>query len=168
MDALMGIRRIFVLGLAVLAAVASAQTPVEAPEWKEEAIPPPPAYSNDNVIPIEMPPYVTIKVGIAPETVAVGADGVVRYVVVMRNVSGSVNAAHEGILCATGEVKTYARVNSAGSWVPVNQPQWRFLTDNLPSRHAYAIAQQGACDGRTAAKRDDILQALRRRQRAVD
>jgi len=115
-----------------------------------------------------MPPYVTLKVGIAPETVAVGADKVVRYVVVMRNISGSVNAAYEGILCTTGEVKTYARVSSAGGWVLVTEPQWRPMTDNLPSRHAYAIAQQGACDGRTAAKREDILKALRRHQRAAD
>lgn len=168
MDARMGIKRIFVLCLAMFAAVACAQTPVEAPEWKEEAAPPPPAYSNDKLVAIEMPPYVTIKVSIAPETVVVGADGVVRYVVVMRNMSGSVNAAYEGIRCATGEVKTYGRVNSAGSWVPVDQPQWRSLTDNLPSRHAYAIARQGACDGRTAAKRDDILKALQRRLRAAD
>ena len=164
----MGIRSVFALCMVVFTAAASAQTPAEAPEWKEDATPPPPAYSRDKLIPIEMPPYVTLKVGIDPETVVVGADKVVRYVVVMRNTSGSVNAAYEGILCTTGEVKTYARVSSAGGWVLVTEPQWRPMTDNLPSRHAYAIAQQGACDGHTAAKREDILKALRRRQRAAD
>lgn len=156
------------IGMALAAVAACAQTPVDVPEWTEEKAAPPPAYSQDRLIPIEMPSYVTLKVGIDPETVTVGADAVVRYVVVMRNVSGSVNAAYEGILCTSGEVKTYARTSASGSWVAVEQPQWRPMTDNLPSRHAYAIAQQGGCEGRTAARREDILRALKRRHKAYD
>jgi len=100
---------------------------------------------------------------------AVGAtDSVVRYVVVMRNAKGSVNVAYEGIRCTTGEVKTYARVSAAGKWVNNEEAPWKDMTSNLPSRHAYAIAKQGACDGRTAGKRDDIINALKRRQVARD
>ncbi|MBI2750664.1 MAG: hypothetical protein HYX43_15430 [Burkholderiales bacterium] len=104
----MVIERVLAVGLAMAAVAACAQTPSDAPEWVEEAPPPPPAYSADRLIPIELPPYVTLKVGIDPNTLVVGNDGVVRYVVVMRNASGSVNAAFEGILCTNGEVKTYA------------------------------------------------------------
>ncbi len=166
----MEIRHIF-LGLCVaLAAVsAGAQTPVEAPEWAEEETPPPPAYSKDALIAIEMPSHVTLKVGIDPETVTIGAaDGVVRYVVVMRNTSGSVSAAYEGILCSSGEVKTYARMGANGSWITIDKPQWKPMTDNLPSRHAYAIAKQGGCDGRTSNRREDTIRALKRRQKAYD
>lgn len=144
------------------------QTPADAQEWVEAETPPPPVYSKDKLIPIEMPPYVTLKVGIDSQTVAVGADGVVRYVVVMRNASGSVNVAYEGILCTNGEVKTYARVSASGSWIMLDKAQWRPMTDNLPSRHAYAIAQQGACDGRAAGKREDIVRALRQSHRTYD
>jgi len=157
----MATRRIFAMGMALAAAAACAQTPVDAPEWVEGAAPPPPAYSADKLIPIEMPPYVTLKIGIDPNTLVVGADGVVRYVVVMRNASGSVNAAYEGIQCANGEVKTYARAGTSGKWVPVEQPQWRGMTDNLPSRHAYALSKQGVCDGGAAAKRADIIDTLK-------
>lgn len=165
----MGFKR-FVTGLCLtlLAACATAQTPVEVPEWVEDAAAPPPAYAKDGLIAIEMPSYVTLQVGIDPATVAVGADGVVRYVVVMRNTTGSVNAAYEGILCTKGEVKTYARAGTNGKWVAVQQPEWKALTDNLPSRHAYAIAKQGGCDGRTSAKREDTLLALRRGKKAYD
>lgn len=157
---------LFVTCMALVGTAALSQSVADAPEWTEERTPAPPAFSKDQLIPIEMPPYVTIRIGIDPQTVAVGADGVVRYVVVTRNTSGSVSAAYEGIRCTSGEVKTYARMGSSGSWLSANQPEWRAMTDNLPSRHAYAIAHQGACDGRTAATREDILRSLTQRLKA--
>ena len=147
----------------------AAQTPVEVPQWIEESAPPPPTYSSDKLIPIEMPHYVTLQVGIDSASLSVGAtDGVVRYVVVMRNASGTSNAAYEGIQCTKGEVKTYARAGANGNWAAIKQPEWRALTDNLPSRHAFAIAKQGGCDGRTSAKREDTIQALARGKKAYD
>ena len=156
------------LCLALVAASVSAQTPTEVLEWVEDTAAVPPAFSQDALIPIEMPSYVSLKVGIDPATLTVGSDGVVRYVVVMRNASGSANAAYEGILCTKGEVKTYARAGTNGKWVAIKQPEWRALTDNLPSRHAYAIAKQGGCDARTSAKRENTLEALKRGRKAYD
>lgn len=154
--------------LVFIASAALSQTPVEKPEWTEEAAPQPPVFSKDKLVPIQMPPYVTLEVGIDPETVTVGADGVVRYVVVMRNASGSANAAFEGILCATGDVKTYARLGSAGTWLQVPEPQWRSMTDNLPSRHAFAFSKQGACNGRSAPKVGDIVRVLKQGAKSYD
>ena len=171
-DARMGLSLKYTLGffLALGAGAAWCQTPAEPPQWTEDKTPPPPTFSVDKLIPIEMPPYVTLQVGVDPETVSVGADGVVRYVVVMRNASVSVNAAYEGIQCPDAEVKTYARASTtAGKWVPIEQPEWKSLSDNLPSRHAYAIAQQGACDGHAVAGRaPDIVRALKRGRKPYD
>jgi hypothetical protein len=116
-------------------------------------------------ISIDMPNYVTLDVGIDPATVAVGTDGVVRYVVVMRNGSGSTNASYEGIRCTTDEVKTYARTNSAGSWIAIATPRWRSITENLPSKHAFAIARQGACSTHLSSPLDETLRALRKNQK---
>ena len=160
----MGYRILFTVGTMCFAAVVASQTPIDASAWSEDTVPPPPRFSTDQLVPIDMPPYVTLRVGIDPETLFVGTDGVVRYVVVMRNSTGSEQAAYEGILCTKGEVKTYARFGAMGKWTAVEQPQWRPMTDNLGSRHAYAIAQQGGCDSRLARHRDNILQALKRRQ----
>lgn len=134
-------------------------------EWEEGAVPPAPAYSTHELVPIEMPPYISMKVGIDPQTLAIGTDGVVRYVVVMRNAAGSTSAAYEGIACRTGEVKTYARSGTNAAWTPVREPSWRGMTDNLPSRHAYAISKQGVCNGRQpGAHVSDILKQLRQGQ----
>jgi len=155
----MGFKVFFGFWLAIAAAVVRSQTAAEPLGWLEETTPLPPAYSQDKLIPIEMPPYVTLKVGIDPKTISVGAtDGVVRYVVIMRNASGSLNVAYEGIQCPNAEVKTYARVNAAGNWVAMAQPPWKSIKDNAPSRHALAIAQQGACDGGGTA--GDIVKAF--------
>jgi hypothetical protein len=132
----------------------------DAVERIEDAPPAPPVYSTENLIRIEMPPYVTLKIGVDPKTIEVTADGLVRYVVVMRSTSGMTTAAYEGVRCTKGEVKTYARVNSAGIWVPDSQAQWRRLADSMGSRHAQAIVQQGGCEGVVGGRREDVINAL--------
>ncbi|MBI2750665.1 MAG: hypothetical protein HYX43_15435 [Burkholderiales bacterium] len=52
--------------------------------------------------------------------------------------------------------------------MPVAQPQWRDMTDNLPSRHAFALSKQGVCDGRSAAKRANIIATLLRGRKSQD
>jgi hypothetical protein len=141
--------------------IRTAATVPDAAEWVEAAVPPAPTFSKDGLLLIDMPPHVSLKVGIAPNTIAVGMDGVVRYVVVMTNASGSVNAAYEGIHCITDEVKTYARWSSSGTWSPVSDPQWKAVSDNMPSKHAHAFARQGGCINRLATSQAEIIAALK-------
>ncbi len=131
-----------------------------APEWVEEAPPAAPAFSSSNLLPITMPPHISVKVGVDPDTITVGNDGVVRYVVVMVNASGSLSAAYEGIRCVTDEVKLYARQYSSGSWTAVTEAVWKPLNDNQPSKHAFAFARQAACKAKLTQNKRDILNAL--------
>ena len=141
----------FLLGFSVLAmaSVCAAQGFVEDPDWKELEVPPPPAFNKDKLILIDMPPYVSLKFGIDPATLVISKDGVVRYVMVTANSSGSISAMYEGIRCASGEFKTYARFNSTGQWMAVKDPQWRPLNDNNTSKHALALARSGGCNERS-------------------
>ena len=143
------------------AVMVSAQNTLDNPDWVELAVPPAPAYSRTGLIPITMPTYLSIQIGVDPATVETGMDGIVRYVVVMTNATGTSNASYEGIRCLTDEVKTYARMGSSGQWSSVTNPQWKPVNDNMPSRHAYAIARQGACDARVAPRAAEVLKALR-------
>lgn len=112
-----------------------------------------------------MPPYVTLRFGVDPATLTITDDGVIRYVMVAQSLggSGTFSAMYEGIRCAAGEFKTYARFNASGQWAPVSNPQWRPLNDNNTSKHALALARQGACDGRSARARSvqSIVSALK-------
>lgn len=147
--------------LLLFTAVSWAQNTVDNPDWVEEQVAPPTTYSRTSLIPITMPPYVSTQIGVDPATVSTGADGIVRYVVVMTNATGTSNASFEGIRCTTDEVKTYARMGSSGQWSLVSNPQWKPVNDNMPSRHAQAIARQGACDARIAPRTADVLRALK-------
>lgn len=150
------------LGLACCALGAQAQGPVDDPDWKETEVPAPPKFDPTRRVGIEMPPYVSMKFGIDPATLAITPDGIVRYVMVAVSPSGAVNAFYEGIRCATGEVKSYARANASGVWTIVKTPEWRRLNDNQPSKHALELARQGACEGNASANSAaDILRRLK-------
>jgi hypothetical protein len=137
---------------------------LEKPEWEEEKTPPPPSFTKENLIPLDMPRHVSVKVGVDPETIGVGGDGVVRYVIVMTNATGSTNAVYEGVRCTSDEVKTYARLSASGQWSFVANPEWKALNDNMPSHHAQAFARQGGCQNRLAASKKEIISALTSRR----
>jgi len=159
----MKFNQVFWLGLTWLAFGAAAQVLADDPDWKESEAPPPPAFNSKQLIAIDMPRYVTLKFGVDPTTLTITPDGIVRYVMVATNASGSVNAMYEGIRCASGEVKTYARYSPSGHWSAVKNPQWQGLNDNLPSRHALALARQGACQGHSTPGNSvaEIVKALK-------
>jgi len=133
----------------------------DVPEWVELPVAAPPTFSRDKLISISMPADFSMAVGVDPNTITVGTDGVVRYVVVMTNRSGGFNAFFEGIHCITHEVKTYAYHTSSSDWVFLNQPAWHDLNDTMPSHHAMAFARDGACQFGGPPTRDEILDVLK-------
>jgi hypothetical protein len=141
-------RRFWALAFACAAGAASAQfnlTPPD-PDWKEVEAPPPPALRTSGLIELEVPSS-SLRFGIDPASVAVGADGIVRYVIVARSGSGTVNAMYEGLRCNTGEVKVYARHNPDSGWVPARGGEWQALQSVPHSRHSLLVARNGACVG---------------------
>ena len=133
------------------------------PDWKELEVPPPAKFNVERMVAIEMPRYVTVKIGVDPDSLTIGTDGIVRYVMIAQSSGGNINAMYEGIWCRKGEVKTYARLGSDGKWDPVSDAQWSPLSGNQRSMHALAFARQGACDGRAAAARtpQEIIRKLK-------
>lgn len=160
----MTIKKTMLLALAALAFGVAAQDTPES-EWQETQVPAPPAFNTDRLVALEMPPYVSMRFGIDPATLTITRDGVVRYVVVATNSTGSYSAMYEGIRCATGEVKVYARSSAAGSWNTVKDPQWQALNSTV-SKHAMILAKEAACaDGTSSTARsvDAIVNALKSR-----
>ncbi len=137
--------------LVCVACGAMAQLADQDPDWKETPVPPPPAIRTSGLLPLDMGRVTALKFGVDPASLAISKDGVVRYVMVAASASGATNAMYEGIRCATGEFKTYARATTTGQWNNVQDPQWRSLYDNMPSKHALALAEQGVCNGKAPA-----------------
>ena len=157
------LRRILVAALA--AATVGCSTPKlfvsDTPDWKEADAPPPPALRTQGLIPLEVP-GTSLRFGIDPRSITVGADGVVRYVVVATSSSGVVNAMYEGIRCEGGDVRVYARHNPDSGWVPARNSDWQALHSTPHSRHSLYIARNGVCVGRGASgSAAQIVQDLR-------
>jgi len=129
--------------------------------WQEGPVPPPPAFSLDRLLRFEVNPNSALVYGIDPQTLSISReDRVVRYVVVATSPTGVRNAFYEGIRCATGEVRTYAR-HSGQQWVMASDPPWQPMVTRS-SRHALQLARQGACDSAgTPLRVEDVLRALR-------
>jgi len=136
-------------------------------EWKETEAPPPPAFDEKRLEPIAMPPYMSLKFGVDPKTIAITPDGIVRYVVVAQNRNGGgINAFYEGVRCSTAEIKSYARYNN-GAWQETKTPEWKRISD-LNSRYAMALSSQALCRGNAPRNSvGDMVQNLRNPVREV-
>lgn len=129
---------------------ARAQLAPVDPDWREAQAPTPPALALDKLIPVDLPGSL-LRFGVQSDSVSIGSDGIVRYVVVARSDGGAVNAMYEGLRCNTAQVRQYARHDAASGWKPVGgEPQWQALHGSAATRHSLVIARTGACLGHAA------------------
>ncbi|MFT3719819.1 CNP1-like family protein [Pseudorhodoferax sp.] len=134
--------------LIAAAASAGAQSILpDEPDWVEAEAPPPPAFSLDRLVDVDVDRQGSLRYGVDPETIRIGEDGVVRYVMVARSNTGAMTAMYEALRCSTGEYKLYARYN-VDRWTPVGTPQWQSLWESSRVKYPLAFARQGGCDNR--------------------
>ena len=134
------------LALHLSAAEVGVNPSFDEKEWKESAVPAPPAFAMAKLLPFSGLVSSPLTYGVDPASIAISpSDGLVRYVLVASVPGGTKNVMYEAIRCATGEFKTYARQFSEGVWRSSSDPQWETMFD-APSRHAFYFARAGACD----------------------
>ena len=150
--------------LALALPVSAQYADLDRADWKEDTPPPPPAYNVNRLIEIEMPRTSAIKMGVDPDTIRVNVEtGIVRYVVVARGTS-AVNASYEGIRCATGEYRFYARQVQGEPWTDADDSEWKSVRDQsgVVVRHPYQLARGGMCIGTAVrASVPEIVRELR-------
>jgi CNP1-like family len=117
--------------------------------WTEAIAALPASFSTEVLIPFEVFKASALTYGIDPNTLTVGEDGVVRYVMVARSSNGALNVLYQGIRCATAETKTYGRLSDKGTWNASLDADWQALSFRGPTRPAMILARQGVCEGRT-------------------
>lgn len=145
-----------------LSASALAQ-PSDAPAWQEAEVAPPTQFRTEGIATFVLDQSAAMVLAVDPATVAIGSDGVVRYVFVARSPNGALNVLFEGIRCQTAEVKTFAYWSATSGWHTDATAQWQALAFRGPTRRAMQMARGGVCEGRTpnnSAAR--IVETLRR------
>ena len=84
-------------------------------------------------------------------SIAPGADGVVRYTLVVRSPLGAESITYEGIRCETGEVRTYAVARADRSW-SVHPGEWRRITGRNVQRWHDALRGEYFCPRGTSIR----------------
>lgn len=141
-----------------LGPAAWAQLTPDDPDWKELDVPPPPAFDLGKLVTFEVSAGSSLVYGVDPASIRISrADGIVRYVMVASSAGGARNVVYEGIRCATGEFRTYARYSAEGGWKTATQSEWRSLFANMPSRYALRFAQAGGCDNGAVPPSVEVL-----------
>lgn len=97
-------------------------------------------------------------------SLSVGADRVVRYVLLVRSASGAETVTYEGIRCTSGETRIYASGRRDGSWVAMKNSAWQPVGDQGFNRPRAALAYNFLCDGPAPPR--DRAEALRMLQKA--
>jgi len=79
-------------------------------------------------------------------SLAVGEDGVVRYVLVVETPGGATNVTFEGIRCASDERRIYAMKRADGSWHEGRRSRWEPIGGAGYNNPRGALARQHFCD----------------------
>jgi hypothetical protein len=145
------------LGLAQVAAAADAERPAEA----EVALPAAPQAAN--LVEVYVSAASANHFYVDAATLAVGADGIVRYALVVKTAGGATNATYEGIRCASGEYRIYATGHGDGSWARARGELWRPIENKPVNRQHAALAREFFCpDGIAVGSSDAARSNLRR------
>lgn len=119
-------------------------------DWKEiEAKIP--AYPKDgNLLPFEAGAASPHRFFIDAQSLSIGEDGVVRYILVIKTAGGATNVTFEGIRCDTREQKYYALGQANGTWTRARNPQWRHIEYREVNRHHNVLFGDYLCTGSSA------------------
>lgn len=103
-----------------------AQQEASKGKWKEaEFTLPAKAPQDADLVSFPTLPSATLDYAIDTKSVQVTADGVVRYVAVIRSKQGARNVSFEGIHCSSFESRLYATGRPDGTWVAARNSEWR-------------------------------------------
>jgi hypothetical protein len=136
---------------------------VEREPWKEQgvALPAWPDGGHYVAVPLQVADS-SLEMFIDEPSLSVAADGVVRYVLMLRSPAGTENLFYEGIRCATREWRSYAYGSSAGKWQALGETPWRMIHDLGVERYRLELYRYYLCDPKAGPRlRKDMLQRMR-------
>lgn len=144
------------LSVLVFACTCAGAQVMPSDEFLEGDAPAPPPLKTQGLIPLDVGAGTDLRWGVDPASIRIGADRVVRYVVVGQSAAGAVNGFYEGVRCDTAEVRVYARHARDGDWVP-GKAGWAPLRDSSATRHSLAFARTGGCIGQAPNRSPDQI-----------
>lgn len=81
------------------------------------------------------------------DSLSVGSDGVVRFVLLVQTAGGARNLSFEGMRCETHERRMYASGRLDGSWSKSRKNEWEPIREAVVNRHYAALFFDYFCPG---------------------
>ncbi len=130
--------------------------------WKESQIQLPAWPQPENLLTVYVSAATENEFFVDGSTLSVTADGVVRYVLVIRSPGGATNISFEGMRCETRERRIYASGRSDGSWSKSRGEEWKRIRDTGANRyHAALFADYFCPEGVIVRNVEEAQNALR-------
>lgn len=144
-------------------ALANFDEEYETREWQEIAVVLPAAPKQASMLPFFVSAASRNKFFVDSASLAVGSDGVVRYILLVETHGGARNVTYEGIRCATRERRIYASGRHDGGWSKSRNNAWERIRDIAPARQHAALFLDHFCPGGVIVRDEaEALDALRR------
>ena len=133
----------------------------EKPAWAEESIAFPDYPKDEDLIPVEMAAS-SNQFLIDGKSLSLGADGVMRYTMVIRSSGGALNVTYEGLRCETREKKLYALGRKDGTWGAARSSKWIAVSESGSRTYQTALINDFFCPQKVSVKTTgEALSALR-------
>lgn len=133
----------------------------EPKQWQEIEAPFPPANVRGNLLPLYVSAATANKFYIDGASLSVGADGVIRYVMVVETPEGGRNVTFEGMRCDARARRIYASGRLDGTWSKARKSEWARVQDAYANRQHAALFLEYFCPNgiavRSAAEARDAL-----------
>lgn len=172
----MSVKKIFLMGLLIYLPCASAQTlrPADQPSWGqferdfdekpwselESHLPSPPR--QENLLSFYVSAASSNRFFVDGSSLSTGADGVVRYTLIVVSPSGARNVSFEGMRCATAEFKRYAFGREDGSWGRARNVQWTPIQYKDSNRQHHMLFDDFLCPrGFPVKSQEEAVQAFK-------
>ena len=133
--------------------------------FKEADIKLPPLPKDENLLQFEADAASPYRFFIDTHALSIGADGVVRYTLVVKTPGGATNTSYEGLRCDQGQIKIYAYARGHAAWVRARHPEWEEFRSQPSGRYRRVLKYDYFCTGKSnrtpVASVDEALQLMR-------
>lgn len=137
-------------------------TEEEAPLWQEIEVPLPTRPRSGSLVEFYVSATTRNRFFIDDQSIEIGADGVVRYILVIRS-TGADSTRFEGVRCQGAMRRVYAFARADGSWSPARNSTWQSVARGQTiNRDGWVLAGELLCRGNgPRTPKESIVQALR-------
>lgn len=143
-------KKIFMsLAWLMVACGASARASVEDDEpvkaWVESEIGLPVSSTPKRLVNLDLGPNAENRFAVDRESIVVGKDGVIRYMMVVRSPTGATTISYEGIRCETRERRFYAYGRADGQWSRARNESWQRIEPRAINAYALVLYRDYFC-----------------------